>query len=99
MNSAGSWILSGTGEWIDGFTSSSAGDYECRMATPSGTGTGTNIGTFDSWLSCDVQQTWQISKSAVGTLFKTALLEVREKSNTSNIASAIMSFSLDNGFQ
>lgn len=96
LNASGSWLNANAGvSWIDDFGGNSAGDYECMCTTPSGSG-GTLSGTFGTWQDCDVTRSWTISLTTTGSIFRTSTLTVREKADTGNSASALVTWSLDN---
>lgn len=85
---------SGT-EWIDGFATSSASDYECKL-TGSESGSGTLTGTLNIWYDCNTSPEWKcVSNNSQVFGVSGGSLYIREKLDTANEVSASASITAD----
>lgn len=96
LSSGGSWIAQNSGtEWIDGFTTSSASDYEVQLTKSTGTDptSGPTLATYHTISSI---RTWQWASTIEESYTFTGTMTIREIANTANSVSASVTISITN---
>lgn len=95
LNFGSSWLSQNPGtEWIDGFTSSAAGDYEVQLSTGTILGGGNIVGPArGQFWGCGSTRQWTLVTTSQGTVTYSGTMTVREIANTSNSVSASVNLS------
>lgn len=92
-----SWVSQNSGtEWVD--LTGSAGDYEAYLTKTGGGLPSPGPAALDTWISCDTNPSWSVTKTSFGLASWSGTLTIREKADTGNSVSASVSIVLENGF-